>query len=55
MSKVVKLFREAAFDPEVVKALCLAYDCAIRKILAGRMGTIVRSGAFRAGMPARMM
>ena len=32
MSKVVKLFREAAFDPEVVKTLCLAYDCAIRRM-----------------------
>jgi len=32
LSKVVKLFREAAFNPEVVKTLCLAYDCAIRRM-----------------------
>ena len=27
-----KLFREAAFDPEVVKTLCLAYGCVIRRM-----------------------
>jgi hypothetical protein len=32
LSKVAKLFREAAFDPEMVKTLCLAYDCAISRM-----------------------
>ena len=32
MGDVVQLFRDAAFDPETVKALCAAYDVARRAL-----------------------
>jgi hypothetical protein len=32
MAAIIQLFREAAFNPETVKLLCEAYDCAVKHL-----------------------
>jgi hypothetical protein len=56
MAEVVQLFREAAFDPAEVEALCLAYEKArlslhdrgqpaiVQEIIAGRIISAAKRG-----------
>jgi hypothetical protein len=32
MAEIIQLFRDAAFEPEAVKLLCEAYDCAVKEL-----------------------